>query len=134
MLFKTKPKIMISEQQAEQLVDMASRFDVKPGSPIMLNVKLRSVHLPENQLVDVELAPADAPLDPCVVNLDAIAHRIKLEQEFERARLERFRKSYDFSNECDPKPAPMIAVALGTLAVIGGMIFLAAKAIKQSKK
>ena len=134
MLFKTKPKIMISKQQAEQLVDIASRFDVKPGSPIMLNVKLRSVRLPENQLVDVELAPADAPLNPCVVNLDEIAHRIKLEQEFERARLERFRKSYDFSNEYDPKPAPMIAVALGTLAVIGGMIFLAAKAIKQSKK
>ena len=54
-------------------------------------------------------------------------------KELEAAKREGLRKAMDFSDECGAKPAPMLAVALGSLAFIGGIAFLAAKAFKQKK-
>ena len=132
MLWRKEPKIRISNQQVEQLVNVASKFDVKPGSPVVLNVKLRNVQPPENSSIEAELAP-EVPLNPYVINPEILASNIKFAKELEAAKREGLRKAMDFSDECGAKPAPMLAVALGSLVIIGGIAFLAAKAFKQKK-
>ena len=133
MLFSKKPKIRISNQQAEQLVDAVSKFDVKPGSPVVVNVKLKNVRPPENNLVEAELVP-ETPLNPYAINPETLARDIKFALELEKARKVRLCRVMDYSDECSVKPAPMLGVALGSLLMIGGMAYLAIKAIKQSKK
>lgn len=133
MLWRKEPKIRISNQQVEQLVDVASKFDVKPGSPVVLNVKLRNVQPPENSSIEAELAP-ETPLNPYVINPEILASDIKFAKELEAAKRDGLRKAMDYSDEYSAKPAPMLGVALGSLLMIGGMAYLAIKAIKRSKK
>jgi len=113
----------IPPEVLEAIAVKAAALDIRPGSPMCCNVTVKT----DGQIHFGDVRPIEK-LEPAT-NVDWLAVMKVIEHDLSTER-----KGRDYSAEDSLKPAAFIGIMIGTIAVVGGAIALATKAIVSKKR